>query len=140
MDYHLVKLGPGLDATLQIRMIDHKMIEKLIDILNTTVMDFFEDSMIVNVVLQLITLFTSKSENPSLFDHSKILKYVFSRLKGSDPEALEDETLRLAALAMSRLTSRFDSKKVNCELYIKEIEELAYYFPGKLGFEIVLPE
>ena len=52
---------------------EREMIEKLIDILNTTVMDFFEDSMIVNVVLQLITLFTSKSENPSLFDHPKIL-------------------------------------------------------------------
>ena len=63
------------------------LIEELIEILNKTVMDFFEDSMIVNVVLQLITLFTNKSDNPSLFNHPKILKYVFSRLKREEPGA-----------------------------------------------------
>ena len=100
-----------------------EMIVKLIDILDNTVMDFFEDSIIVKVVLQLITLFTVKSYHPNLFDHPKILKYVFSRLRPLEHHVVESETLQLAALAMSRLTSRFDTSKVNTELYLKEVEE-----------------
>ena len=105
------------------------LIEELIDILNKTVMDFFEDSMIVNVVLQLITLFTSKSDNPSLFTHKKILNYVFSRLRlpanKEEPER-NPETVKLAALAMSRLSSRFDPEK-NTELYIKELKDFDHF-------------
>ena len=82
-------------------------------------MDFFEDSMIVNVVLQLITLFTRKEENPSLFEHHKILSYVFSRLRsGGDQNNRDPETIKLAALALSRLSSRFDASKTNSDLYI----------------------
>ena len=104
------------------RFAEREMIEKLIDILNTTIMDFFEDSMIVNVVMQLITLFTSKSDNPSLFDHPKILNYVFTRMTDKEADA-SDETIKLTALAMSRISSRFDATKFNIDLYIKELEE-----------------
>jgi len=95
-------------------------------------MDYFDDPMIVNVVLQLITLFTRR-EDPGLFNHEKILNYVFSRLsertipRGADggENKREPETVKLAALALSRLSSRFDAskKEIRQDLYIKELED-----------------
>ena len=82
--------------------------------------------MIVNVVLQLITLFTRREDNPSLFDHPKILRYVFSRLRSSDLLVIrrEPETIKLAALSLSRLSSRFDPSKTNLDLFIREIDSI----------------
>jgi hypothetical protein len=108
------------------------IINRLIEILNNDIMDYFDDPMIVNVVLQLITLFTRR-EDPGLFNHEKILNYVFSRLSdktipsGVDEgeKKREPETVKLAALALSRLSSRFDAskKEIRQDLYIKELEE-----------------
>jgi len=82
--------------------------------------------MIVNVVLHLITLFTKHAEIASiLFGSKKILAFIFNKLKvhGSNSKNSTEifnlagdaeqkkhyyETIRLATLALSRLSSKFD--------------------------------
>ena len=64
----------------------------------------FDDPQIINVVLELITLFTrAKDTSDYIFQKQLILNYVFEKLKCEN-----QETLRLAALALSRLAARLD--------------------------------
>ena len=57
------------------------MIEKLIGYLTEHIMSHFDDPQIVNVILELITLFTQNNEDsPLLFNCREILAYVFNRL------------------------------------------------------------
>lgn len=61
--------------------------EKLIGYLNDHIMDYFDDAIIVNVVLQLITLLTKDQETVNiLFYNKKIINYIFSRLKMRDDD------------------------------------------------------
>ena len=86
--------------------------------------DFQDESMIVKVVLQLITLFTAERESSSkLFDNERILKYVFSRLKGEHIDTMgdkADEVIKLASYALCRLSSRFEATQpsANSQKYI----------------------
>ena len=59
-------------------------------------MDYFDDAIIVNVVLQLITLLTKDQETVNiLFENKKIINYIFSRLKmrDDDPEGAKNASL-----------------------------------------------
>lgn len=79
----------------------------------------------MNIILDLITLFTrDKGDSPLLFNSEKVLKLVFKILKGDkflepktfeigtkgefNDHTLKDETIKLASLALCRLTQRFD--------------------------------
>lgn len=69
------------------------------------------------MVLELITLFTRKKETSDyIFKKERILTYVFVKLESKD-----QETLRLAALALSRLAARLDDN--NSDLFIKNLKE-----------------
>ena len=95
-------------------------------------MDDFKEHMIVNVVLHLITLFTKNEDTAKiLFGNSKILEYIFNKLRYPTGDCLNAlsvkigvtqshvrETIRLATLAMSRLSSKFDRSKINDENFI----------------------
>mmetsp|Transcript_20951 Transcript_20951/g.32461 ORF Transcript_20951/g.32461 Transcript_20951/m.32461 type:complete len:161 (+) Transcript_20951:4242-4724(+) len=77
----------------------------------------FEDNQIINVILELITLFTrNKDTSNYIFSKQLILNYVFDKLKSKN-----QETLRLAALALSRLAARLDEH--NSDLFIKNLKE-----------------
>ena len=77
----------------------------------------FDDPQIINVVLELITLFTrSKDTSDYIFQKQLILNYVFEKLKCEN-----QETLRLAALALSRLAARLD--EYNSDLFIKNLAD-----------------
>ena len=91
-------------------------INRLIDVITDKILDF-EDHQIINVVLELITLFTRKKETSNyIFKQESILNYVFSKLACEN-----QETLRLAALALSRLAARLDDE--NSDLFIKNLKE-----------------
>ena len=105
-----------------------EIMTKLIGYLSDHIMDEFSDHMIINVVLHLITLFTKNGETARMiFSNKKILQYIFNRLKASDalksfawkegviPQK-HQETIRLAALALSRLSAKFD-EEINKEVF-----------------------
>ena len=112
--------------------------QRLIQSLNDNIMDDFKEHMIVNVVLHLITLFTKNEDTAKiLFDNSKILEYIFKKLSSPTGESLGDfamksgvsqshqikETIRLATLALSRLSSKFDRTKINDEKFIIQLKK-----------------
>lgn len=111
---------------------NRNIMKKLILCLNDHIMDDFDEHMIVNVVLHLITLFTKNEETAQiLFGNSKILEYIFNKLSTTG-NVLNDyqlkqgvrqslhvrETIRLATLALSRLSSKFDRNRVTDQNYI----------------------
>ena len=68
-------------------------------------------------MLELIILFTRKKETSDyIFQKEPILIYVFEKLK-----LKEQETLRLTALALSRLAARLD--EYNSDLFIKILKD-----------------
>lgn len=112
--------------------------KKLIQCLNDYIMDDFKEHMIVNVVLHLITLFTKNEDTAKiLFGNSKILEYIFKKLSSPTGKPLDDfevkngvsqshqvrETIRLATLALSRLSSKFDRQKINDENFINQLKK-----------------
>lgn len=91
-------------------------INQLINIITDHILDF-DDNQIINVVLELITLFTRQKETSDyIFHKQKILNYVFDKLKQKN-----EETLRLATLALSRLAARLD--EYNSDKFIKNLKE-----------------
>ena len=91
-------------------------INQLINVISDHILKF-DDCQIINVVLELITLFTRKKETSDfIFQKQQILNYIFEKLKSDN-----SETLRLAALALSRLAARLDDN--NSELFIKNLKE-----------------
>ena len=91
-------------------------INQLINVITDHILKF-EDNQIINVVLELITLFTRKKETSDyIFKKQQILNYVFQKLNSSN-----QETLRLASLALSRLAARLNDH--NCDLFIKNLKE-----------------
>lgn len=91
-------------------------INQLINVITDHIL-VFDDNQIINVVLELITLFTRKKETSDyIFQKQLILNYVFDKLKQKN-----QETLRLAALALSRLAARLDES--NSDLFIKNLKE-----------------
>ncbi len=68
-------------------------------------------------MLELIILFTRKKETSDyIFQKEPILIYVFEKLK-----LKEQETLRLTALALSRLAARLD--EYNSDPFIKILKD-----------------
>ena len=91
-------------------------INQLINVITDRILAF-DDNQIINVVLELITLFTRKKETSDyIFQKQRILDYVFGKLTEDN-----QETLRLAALALSRLAARLD--EYNSDLFIKNLKE-----------------
>lgn len=106
--------------------------KELIWCLNTHIMEEFTDHTIVNVVLHLITLFTKSAETANiLFNNSKILAYIFGKLREpekstaagdattSASQPYNEETIKLATLALSRLSSKFDRDQINPNHYME---------------------
>ena len=92
-------------------------INQLIDVICDHILEF-QDDQIINVVLELVTLFTRKKETSDyIFQKQEILKYVFDQLKQTN-----QETLRLSSLALSRLAARLDDN--NSVLFIKNLKEI----------------
>jgi len=124
---NLVYASLILFYNILLRKPQRDIVTKLITYLTENIMDFFTDSQIVNVILELITLFTKDKETSAmLFKEKKILSYVFSRLtkqkKSAEAGNSNMETVKLAALALSRLASRFDEKVLNCEFFIEQLK------------------
>jgi hypothetical protein len=65
------------------------MITNLIELITTSIIEpFQEDTLIVNIVLELVTLFTrDKNDSPLLFGNQVVLEFIFNRLKG--PKSFE---------------------------------------------------
>jgi len=81
----------------------------------------FEDTQIINVVLELITLFTVESETATLiFKNRQILAYTFQKLKSN-----QKDTLKLSALALSRLAASLDDE--NSAFFIENLKEFKYF-------------
>jgi len=114
------------------RKSQEQRVKGLIDCLNTHIMEEFSDHTIVNVVLHLITLFTKNVETAKiLFANPKILAYIFKKLKhdddGGDDQKLPplhvQETIKLATLALSRLSSKFDLAAVSSAHFKEQLRE-----------------
>ena len=83
----------------------------------------FDDDQIINVVLELITLFTRKKETSDyILQKQKILQYVFEKLKSR--ASTNQETLRLSALALSRLAARLEDG--NNQLFIENLQKVKF--------------
>ena len=68
-------------------------------------------------MLELITLFTKEKEIALLvFKNSSLIDYTFDKLKSS-----HKETLKLSALALSRLAARLD--EYNSEFFISGLKK-----------------
>lgn len=81
----------------------------------------FEDPLIINAVLELLTLFTREKETAILlFKNKAILSYIFNKLKSD-----KRDTLRLSALALSRLAARLDEN--NSDLMIENLRDFRYF-------------
>ena len=92
-------------------------INQLINVITDHILEF-QDEQIINVVLELITLFTRKKETSDyIFQKRQILTYVFDKLKAT---GASEETLRLSSLALSRLAARLDEK--NCTYFIQNLK------------------
>ena len=74
-------------------------------------------------MLELITLFTRKKETSDyILQKQKILDYVFQKLEKGNHR--NNETLRLAALALSRLAARLESG--NNKLFIENLKKINF--------------
>jgi len=95
-------------------------INQLINVITEHILEF-EDFQIINVVLELVTLFTRKKETSDyIFSKKQILDYVFDKLKSTN-----QETLRLSSLALSRLAARLDEQ--NCNLFIENLKDFGEF-------------
>jgi len=87
------------------------IVGNLIDLITSNIIEpFKQDTVIVNVVLELITLVTRhKEESKLLLENRPVLAFVFSMLRRPDDIVERDpETLKLAALTLCRLTQQID--------------------------------
>lgn len=74
-------------------------------------------------MLELITLFTRKKETSDyILQKQPILQYVFDKLRSRTNN--NQETLRLAALALSRLAARLDDS--NGALFIENLTKIKF--------------
>jgi hypothetical protein len=72
-------------------------------------------------VLELLTLFTrTKETSDYVFTKQEIINYVFEKLKSNN-----QETLRLAALTLSRLAARLDEN--NSYLFIENLKSIGSF-------------
>eukprot|EP00347_Sterkiella_histriomuscorum_P023636 403333912 len=92
-----------------------EIIKKLIQIITDNIISF-NDSQIVNIMLELITLFTKEKEIALLvFKNMNLIEYTFEKLKSQNKE-----TLKMSALALSRLAARLD--EYNSEYFILNLK------------------
>jgi len=97
-----------------------EIIQKLVNLITSNIMDRFTDIQIVNVILEITILFTKDKETSNLlFLQPKILAFVFNKLNRVSMET-NSETMKLASLALSRLASRLDEK--NSDFFVAELQ------------------
>ena len=94
-------------------------IRKLINVITENILGF-EDTHIVSIVLELITLFTKEKDSVQLiFKNKNILAYAFDKLKSD-----HKDILKLSSLALCRLAARLE-QNTHAEIFISNLKELS---------------